>query len=159
MACITDNLFMLLNYGYLDTEYTDYISHESDGAIVDMKGEPISGTPRHKANIALEYTTYMFAPGAFILRADYAWQSKRRDDFRFQDPYEIEAFGIANTRIKYLSEDEKWETAFYVYNVFDEEYLIFAPTGVSNSIGDQVGSPVAKRSAPRLFGLEFRYFF
>ncbi len=164
----SDNLLLSVNYGLLDTKYTHWglFPWESEQDLSESKvGQPISGMPKHNLYLAADYY-YYWPQHTLALHLDHAYTSERQTDIDGPsipvlpyDPAEvkgltadnrIDAYGITNAHISLFDNDENYRVSFYVENLFDKEYLL--------AIGGQamaVGSPIANRGLPRMYGVSF----
>jgi len=168
----TDNLLLSVNYGLLETEYTKwglFPWEDEDNNTESLVGEPISGMPKHNLYLAADYFHYM-EEHTLAFHVDYAYTSERQTIIDGPalavlpyDPAQIEgltpdnkidAYGIANARMTLIADEANYQVSLYVENLFDENYLL--------AIGGQamaVGSPIANRALPRMFGVKFSYDF
>jgi len=168
----TDNLLLGINYGFLDTEYTKwglFPWEDENNNTESLVGEPISGMPKHNLYLSADYFHYMEAH-TLAFHLDYAYTSERQTIIDGPAlavlPYEpasieglthdnkIDSYGIANARMTLMAEEANYQVSLYVDNLFDENYLL--------AIGGQamaVGSPIANRGLPRMFGVKFSYNF
>lgn len=128
-----------------------WIDGEFKGESV-YKGNKFRLTPDHSFSLGMNWmhdTSY----GTFFVTPTYTWKSRV---YFTEDPnlkeQSQEAHGIANLR--FGINRAKWQLAFFVKNIFDEDYIIDA----GNS-GRNIGLPTFISGAPRLMGAEFTYRF
>ena len=150
----TENLMLGANYGYVFTEYTKYNPFEGDAPGFTLKGEPLSSMPEHKFNAMAEYTVRFGGDLAVRLRGDYNYTGERINNTGVDDGQAIDAFNIVNARATLENDAGDWSVALYANNLTDEEYLWDI-----GGTGDGLGSPVATRGMPRMYGIQARYNF
>jgi len=165
-AQLHDDLRVSVNYGHLQTEYTQwqYFAWENSGSKV---GEPISGMPEDQGSVALDYYVAGFA-GQFNWHLNYSYTGDRTEGVSGPQlavlPFaqgsvkglnndaqnSISGFGLLNTRLSWQSDNHPFSLAFYVNNLLDKDYII--QTGGQAMA---VGSPIATPGLPRMYGVEF----
>ncbi len=144
----TENLFISMGLGYLESEIKDF---ESLGQ--DFSGNELARTPELSFNALVSYD-FVLTGGAVItpqIDASYTgdhYFSTENDPLAQQD-----AYWIANMRLGYVSPDERYEVAMRVNNLFDEEYNVNI-----NSLRD-FGFYQVVVGAPRSWGLEMKVTF
>src|SRR5690606_10395861 len=87
----TERFWLVGNYTYLDTKYTDYeiIPAVGETEANDLTGSPRAGTPRNKLNGSVIYMLPIIDAGELSFRLDYVYNSKRlsaRADVTENDP-------------------------------------------------------------------------
>ncbi|MDN3638407.1 TonB-dependent receptor [Simiduia curdlanivorans] len=150
----TENLMLGANYGYVKTEYTSYNQFPGDEPDFTLVGEPLSSMPEHKFNAMAEYTLHFAGDLALRLRGDYNYTGERVNNTGADQGYTIDAFNILNARATLENDGGDWSVALYANNLTDEEYLWDI-----GGTGDGLGSPVATRGMPRMYGIQGRYNF
>ncbi|BFM10301.1 TonB-dependent receptor [Simiduia litorea] len=150
----TENLMLGANYGYVYTEYTKYNPFLGDEPGFSLEGEPLSSMPKHKFNAMAEYTLHFGGDLALRLRGDYNYTGERVNNTGVDDGQNIDAFNIVNARATLENDAGDWSVALYANNLTDEEYLWDI-----GGTGDGLGSPVATRGMPRMYGIQGRYNF
>lgn len=150
----TENLMLAANYGYTTTEYTRYEQFEGDEPGFTLVGEPLSSMPENKFNAMAEYTFNFANDLAFRIRGDYNYTGERVNNSGVGAGQEIDGFQVVNLRATLENAAGDWSLALYANNLFDEEYLWDI-----GGTGDGIGSPVATRGLPRMYGLQARYNF
>ena len=149
-----DELTISANYGYLDTEYTDYTLFPGEGPEDDLTGKPLSSMPKNKVNLSAQYV-WTFAGGSDLAaRVDYTWVDDRVESSGLDPNRRIDSYNLTNARLSWRDPSQHWEVAGYATNLFDEEYLL----GVGGQ-GEAIGSPTASRGEPRMVGVEVSYQF
>jgi iron complex outermembrane receptor protein len=90
-----------------------------------------------------EYAIPLFGWGSLIPRWDVNYRSKAYLDPQMLDPISQDGYWLHNARIAYRTPDERIEVAFWVANVFDEEYKVdvFDVTRDYNTILEVWGEP------------------
>jgi iron complex outermembrane receptor protein len=124
-ARVTENFELILGAGYLDTEFDSPSSLFFTVAGVDytLDGNTLQGAPELSFNGVARYSINNFA-----FQIDYAWQ----DDQFLQtenDPFSLEeAYGIANAKISWTSDDSRYTFEAFVKNLANEEYRNYQNT-------------------------------
>lgn len=150
----TEGLMLGANYGYVQTEYTRYEQFEGDAADFTLEGETLSDMPKHKFNAMAEYSFNMADNLVLRLRGDYNYTGARTNNSGVGESEEIDAYQVVNARVTLEDDAANWSLALYANNLLDEEYLWNI-----GGTGDGIGSPVATRGMPRMYGLQARYNF
>lgn len=136
------NLFLSLNGSYLDAHYLDNsqaVCAVGDTENVQDDGDPLTTDPCDYSGARLAYAPeYSFSallagewplwnlPLVLTAGADAIWQ----DDIFFQadtDPVDTqEAYWLFNVRLGLRDRDDRWRLTFFVDNLADETYLVYA---------------------------------
>ena len=163
----TEDLIFTLNYGKVNTEYTNWQFFDFEIATntgVSKLGQSISGMPEDQANARLDYY-FEGLHGQFNFHVSYAYTGDRTQGIHGPElnplPYDpvnitglnadntISSYGLLNTRLHWQSDNHPINMAFYVTNATDEQYIM--------DLGGQgmaMGSPVAMPGLPRMWGIE-----
>ncbi len=150
----TENLMLGANYGYVTTEYTRYEQFEGDAPGFTLKGEPLSSMPENKFNAMAEYSMHFADDLVLRLRGDYNYTGERVNNSGVGAGQDIEDFQVINARATLENSAGDWSVALYANNLLDEEYLWDI-----GGTGDGLGSPVATRGMPLMYGVQARYNF
>ena len=154
-----DALTLSANFEYIDATYKTYTA--PSGA--DLSGEP-TGEPKLSASLGASYVWTLDWAGKLDLSAMYAYRGKSRcnSDSQFQGNCQVspnfkvgEATNNADLRLAWTSDDGQLGVAVFVDNVFDQRYV----TGVNNLTTNTFGTPFASISAPRTWGVDFKFGF
>ena len=122
----TDNWHIKQGIGYLDAEYKDTDRAISTYAgIIPLEGKRPVNTPEWTYNGVFRFQHPLFDGWNGILMADYRWIDDRFLEATNQIFDAAESYWVVNLRAAVASQDEKWELALYVKNLFDEEYLSY----------------------------------
>lgn len=62
------------------------------------------------------------ANGLIALQADASYTGKHFDNVRNFDAHRVPDYAVVNLRVGWLSNDDRWDLAFHVQNVFNEHY-------------------------------------
>lgn len=151
---VTDQLNLAANYGFLDTEITQYNFFPGDTEDDDLTGQPLSSVPKHSLNLNARYAWNLPQGGEIHLRADYSYTSDRVDNSGLNPGRGIQGYDLVNLRASWVSPDYHWELAAFVSNLFDENYQ-FALGGQ----GEAIGSLTSRRGYPRFYGVDLSYQF
>jgi len=74
----------------------------------------------------INYEIPLFGWGTLIPQYNVNWRSKAYFDPQMLDPISQEAYFLHNCRIAYRTPDGQIELAFWVANLFEEEYKVDA---------------------------------
>ena len=131
------------NFGYVDPSY-------------DIQAE-FSGS------LGLQYR-FNLAGGSLIPRIDYFYQGSRSNGNQYLPQLggsdnKIPGYGLANMRVSYSPEDNKWELALTAENLFDKFYwyaLAPARSNINGAVTDnRAGSPARGREVALSFRRNF----
>ena len=134
---------------------TDNLSFDGDISYINFKYKD-TGTSGVPLTARTPYTPTV--TGAFGVQYD-AMLQKGMVSFRFDGSYQgsffTEAFNtplskvdshfLGNARITYRSEDDKWQIALEVQNIFDKYYML-TKSDISTSLGQVTGQPGMPRT-------------
>jgi iron complex outermembrane receptor protein len=144
-------LLMSASGGWLDTEFRDFKVTKTilgrRGAptphTFDYEGHALVAAPRWNFSIIADYEIPLFGWGALVPGYDVNWRSKVYLDPQQLDPISQEAYFLHNCRIAYRTPSERIELAFWVSNLFEEEYKVdvFDVTRDANTILEVWGEP------------------
>ena len=159
-ALPVDDLEMKLNFSWLHSEYTRYISPDPslpgqgtitlpDGTMAfDLRGNQLAYSPKYKIDGEIGYTFHTGA-GDFTPRANIIW-TDRVYFSQFNHPFVSQPSRTeVNLFLDYDSGDSGWSASLFVRNLTDKTYAV-AATAASDFIGGQV---VGQLGAPRTFGV------
>ncbi len=111
----------------------------------DLKGFRPAQAPEWKLALTAEYTPKLGANLEGLFQLAYTYQS----EFNFglnNDPETIQkAYGIANLSIGVRGQDNKWEVAAFVNNLFDQLYYF----NMNDSFGNQGNQEAVQSNLPR----------
>ena len=158
---LTDNLFLIANYGYNEGEITSGFDSnlEATTGSGDLAGKEIPNAPRNSAVLGLVATTQVTTAVDALLRADYVYESDRwtqAGNFNRLDERKL-----VNVRLGL--EAGNWGVTGYVNNLLDDDTPWTAPDFVDFQ------RSLANGSSPRMwsmnpmrgrhYGLELSYRF
>ena len=131
---------------YLDATYQEYFNGQ-----VDLSGNRMPKAPEFTVSGGFEYRADLTDAGALVLRGEARYQSETNFD-QFETPELVQdAYTIANARVTYESEDERWRVSAYCNNLADETYV------QSMVRVDAVFGTIASYGAPRTYGVEVSF--
>jgi iron complex outermembrane receptor protein len=107
-------------------------------------------TAQHREESLQDLPIAITAIGA---RADYTHKGKAYQDLENREEGAISSCDVTNLRGSYTAEDQSWELAAWVKNLFDEEYMLHNYT-----INPGV-APMVMPAAPRTVGATLTYWF
>ncbi|UTW54639.1 TonB-dependent receptor [Kordiimonas sp. SCSIO 12610] len=140
----TERLEIGGSYSYLDAEFTEFF----DATGADFSGNPLRNAPDHKFNIGVTYTQPLSNGSNLVAYYEHRGQTRA-----FQDPAgdlrlasSIPGFDVANARLSYVPESERWKIDVWVDNLFDEVFQTHNfPLGNANGFSTP--------GAPRTYGV------
>ncbi|MEC8426971.1 MAG: TonB-dependent receptor [Pseudomonadota bacterium] len=111
-----EDLMLEFSYGYLDSEYTEFVT-----ATEDFSGNSLGLSPEHSYRISAQYSLDLFQGWYSTVRLDYAW----KDDFYYNEDNIVEApdVGLTSVSMTTVSPDEKWQVQLLCSNCTDKEYV------------------------------------
>jgi iron complex outermembrane receptor protein len=118
------------NLGWIDSEFDEFTVTK---VVPQQRGSPVSqefsysgntlvGAPEWNWAVIAEYEIPLFRWGYLIPRYDFNYRSKAFLDPQNIDPISQDGYWLHNLRIAYRTPDERIEVAFWVANLFEEEY-------------------------------------
>ena len=144
-------LLLSANFGWLDSEFKDFVVTKSvasprggsESADFDYAGNPLVAAPEWNFAGIAEFEMPLFGWGSLIPHWDVDYRSKAYFDPQMLDPISQNGYWIHNARIAYRTPYDRIELAFWVANVFDEEYKVdtFDPNPDYDTILEVWGEP------------------
>ena len=117
----TDDLFVNLGLGLLDTEYEDFVIPTGD-----FSGNDITMSPEVTFNGLIQYDIHLANNGRVTLQTDFNYQDEVWFDALNNPLLSEDDYWIWNARITWTSADDTWEVAAFGRNLGDEEYMVYA---------------------------------
>jgi outer membrane receptor protein involved in Fe transport len=150
-------LMINANLGWLDSEFKDFKVIKTIGiprnpnpqpVEFDYTGNRLVAAPEWNWSVITEYEIPLFGWGSLIPQYDFNYRSKGYLDPQMVDPISQEGYWLHNARIAYRTPDERIELAFWVSNIFKEEYKVdvFDQTRQATSI-------LEVWAEPRMYGV------
>lgn len=133
---VTDRLFLMASYTYVDSEVQRGTLFLDTGGIVDMEGFKLPFAADHSASITGIYTWPILSGKADFIASynftDEYFTNPLNDTVRF-----VDARHVVNLSLKYTSQDEKWSLAVIGDNITDERWhdrveIFLDPNGSPN---------------------------
>jgi iron complex outermembrane receptor protein len=144
----TDNLDITFGLSWIDAEIAGL--EVADSVFRDV--EP-AHTPELQFSGIGRYTwPQLFASGDFAVQLDASFTDDRFHNIRNFDAQNMDDYWLVNARVSWRSGDERWETAAFVNNVFDERYVI---TGFD--LATLCGCAEEAWGRPRWFGVSVQH--
>jgi iron complex outermembrane receptor protein len=121
------------NMGWLDSEFGDFVVTKSvtaprgGGSVqadFDYSGNQLVAAPTWNLSVIAESEIPLFGWGSLIPQYDFSYRTKGYLDPQMIDPISQDGYWLHNARVAYRTPDERIEVAFWVANLFDEEYKI-----------------------------------
>ena len=164
-ALAADWLELDLGLAYIDSEYGNLVTSIAgtgvgspfpDNApvfgstLADLSGNRIPNTPELSINSSATVTWPVNDGWRFIGQLDFLWEDDIPRDLRASPALYTEAHIDVDLRLALQSSDGKWDAAFWVRNLTDEQYL----TEAYEVLGFGFYIAAGNYSYPRTFGLE-----
>jgi outer membrane receptor protein involved in Fe transport len=155
----TDKLLFNVNFGYLDTAYTDIVKT----AFLLNTDSAFQGAPKHTASLGAQYNASLNKGAQLIARLDYLYQSQFWRSLTF---LRTEAWapavpagfdesgnkGITNMRLTYEpGGSASWNLAFFGTNLANQQLI---NSGFFHGIW---GFDFATTGRPREFGVQMNF--
>jgi outer membrane receptor protein involved in Fe transport len=140
------------NLGWLDGEFKEFKVIKTIGlprvpnptpVEFDYTGNTLVAAPEWNFSVVTEYEIPLFGWGSLVPQYDFNYRSKGYLDPQMLDPISQDGYWLHNARIAYRTPDERIELAFWVSNIFEEEYKVdvFDLTRSADSILEVWGEP------------------
>jgi iron complex outermembrane receptor protein len=154
------NLQILLDYSYMDATIRSDFSVQNPVSLsfVDVKGQTVPQSPRHKAAANANYT-WRFVPGALNLSSSYVWKAKTYDSI-FNEPYYLApSYSQVDARLTWNDASDRYTVFLYGKNLANR-------IGYSNVDAQRVNANAAgivstaseyELTPPRTYGIELQY--
>lgn len=110
-----DGLDFIFGAAYLDNEV------EPPGAIDTVSVQ----SPKWNVNGLLRYSWSAFK-GRMAIQSDFQYRSEHYFSLTRLEPVTEDGYAVANARLSWTDESERWTAAVFVDNITDEEYLVQA---------------------------------
>lgn len=164
-ALAADWLELSFGAAYIDSEYGNLVTSVAgtgtgspypDNApvfgstLADLTGNRIPNTPELSINSSATVEWPVNDGWRFIGQLDFLWEDDIPRDLRASPALFTEAHIDVDLRLALRSADDKWDAAFWVRNLTDEEYL----TEAYEVLGFGFYIAAGNYSYPRTFGLE-----
>jgi outer membrane receptor protein involved in Fe transport len=130
---------------------------------VDLSGNELEGAPKNALNLNAIYRAPFITAGLeWFVEADFFYQDERFLDQ--SNSHNLDAYHLVDTRFGLLG--DRWESVFYIDNLFDDDTVKTATTAPGLATGNFVNGPprvrqtvIAYPAPPRVFGLQLNYRF
>ncbi|EXJ15626.1 TonB-dependent receptor [Imhoffiella purpurea] len=142
-AAVTEELVIIANGAYLDTEFKDYVD-PSAGA--DYSGNSAPLAPEYTYLLAAQYNKPI---GGLLLGARMELQGTGRVYFDSANSLSQDPYALLNLRLGLSSDD--WSVVLWGKNLTDEDYVRYASAYGADAL--------AVYGAPRTFGVTASYAF
>jgi iron complex outermembrane receptor protein len=144
----TENLFINLGVGMLDTEYEDFVI-----ATGDYSGNSITMSPELTLNGLIQYDIPLGDRGTVTLQTDFNYQDEVFFDALNNPLLSEDDYWIWNARVSWTSSDDNWEVAAFGRNLGDEEFMVYAFDLSFFGFNEEM------LGTPRSYGLDVSYRF
>ncbi len=131
---------------YLDAEYGEFMTFDSNRNLVDASGNSLENAPEWKLTFGAQYEVQFGDYGVLTVRGDVSWT-----DDQFYDQLADPAIGqtgytIIDGLVRFKPTNRNWSFEFFAKNLTEKEYSV-AKWGFRGDILGNIG-------APRTFGLQ-----
>jgi len=123
---------------YIDFHYTDVGSSGLTG------NEVTPYTPEWTYSFGIQYN-YQISPGTIGIRFDGSYQDDIYTEAFNTSWSKVDGYFLGNARLMFTTEDNDWQAAFEVQNVFDKYYFL-SKSDVTTSLGLSSGQPGMPRT-------------
>lgn len=152
----TEQLTVLANYSYLQSEYLDdfFVSDTKDNIVRNVKGNELNRTPNHKFSLA-GYYVQPVGDADLVFTANYTYVDEQFMSV-FNDAEAVDSYETVNARISWQPNNGNYEISVFGLNITDE--LSYANDFSISAIEDgnrRTGRPIN----PRIYGVEAAFFF
>ncbi|MDJ0926672.1 MAG: TonB-dependent receptor [Gammaproteobacteria bacterium] len=158
---IGENFSYTFGGSYLDHEFKDYFIEVFDPTImggppfrvVDKEGDRIGVIPEYNAHLGAQYVWPLSSGAEIALSGDLSLMDKTITVFntKWSDSYEV-----VDMRLKWIAADQRWDAAFWINNVTDEDY--YRGGGPVPDIDDKIAR-LGLVQDPRIYGVSFTWRF
>jgi iron complex outermembrane receptor protein len=154
------NLQFLLDYSYLEaTIRSDFtVQNPVALAFVDVKGQTVPQSPRHKVAVNGNYTWH-FTPGSLNFSASYIWKAKTYDSIFNQPYYLAPSYSQVDSRLSWNDASDRYTIFIYGKNL--QNKLGYANVDAQAVFTPEAGFPHSTSSyelnPPRTYGIEIQY--
>ena len=157
LAVLADGWTLQAGLGLMDSEYKELmlsdLSTDDPFDRIDLSGNTPVSSPEVNFNFASDYETSLFDGYKMRLHADAAyvddqWFSAYNDQLGFEDIRQ-DAYWVFNARAAFSDAAEKYTLSFWVNNIADEEYDVFAI-----NLQTAAGYNYFSQGAPRAYGVD-----
>jgi len=121
------------NFGWLDSQFVNFqviktIQRARQGnpepTLFDYSGNQLVAAPTWNWSVVSNYEIPLFGWGTLVPQWDFSYSSKVYLDPQMVDPISQDGYWIHNARLAYRTPDERIELAFWVANIFDQQYKV-----------------------------------
>jgi iron complex outermembrane receptor protein len=141
----------LLGLAWIDMDLKTPGGPDLNGNFVPSIKTTAVQTPEWNVNGLLRYG-WLVDGAEIALQADFVYRSEHYFSISRADSVTEDGYIIGNARLSYTTEDRKWEGAFFVKNIADEEYLV-----QTFDLSDDLGMTEQYYGRPRWIGGSIRY--
>jgi outer membrane receptor protein involved in Fe transport len=144
-------LLISANMGWLDAEFEEFTVIKTIGQPrgspkpqeFDYRGNRLVAAPTWNWSVISDYEIPLFGWGSLTPQWALNYRSKAYLDPQQFDPISQDGYWLHNARIAYRTPDDRIELAFWVSNIFEQEYKIdvFDLTRQTNTILEVWGEP------------------
>mgnify|MGYP000326848210 CR=1 FL=1 len=151
---LTENLTLNLNSTWLNASYGEDVV-DSNGITIVSEGQELAYSPNLSANFSIDHYLEFGELGELRTHLNYAYNGEQYHSSSSNDAiYQEQSKGQLNARISFISAEQTWQVSAWASNLTNEDTLESI-----GSVTDDFGFIPARRGEPRMFGVEFSYFY
>lgn len=141
------------NFAFNNAEYKNYVVPDSNDPTktLDFSGKIPNRSPKTQATLIAQYAKEMGAGKTFVIRTDYAYQSKEFYDRENSDIHSQDAYGLINANIGF---EGMWNglvnLSVFGTNLTDKNYIVMAEDPLATGT-------IYLPGLPRLIGLKLAF--
>ena len=156
-----DGLTLSATYTYNISKFDSYPGggDRYNGVLLDADGVQTPYAPKHKAYLAVDYSTGVLPWANLSVHFGYSMQSSQNFDPKvvnplYHDAYFLPSYDLADARISLAAPDNgAWSISLWSKNLFDKQYLKFINRTAL------LGTTAVMYGEPRSYGATLRYKF
>ena len=151
----TESLNINATYAYLEATYDEFLASATvfAGPQQDFSGNDLASSPAHSASVYADYVYGLGGAGDIKLNGSYAWSDNYYNGAANKQIESVEAVGLLNASLAYITPDEKGRITLWAKNLTDEDVKLFG-SDFNIAIGG-----AAAYGPPRTYGVRLTYQF
>ncbi len=148
VALVSQGLEVSFSAAYTDARLTDDVAVTVPVLFPGLDGDRIPNVPKFSGSLAVEYTRALGASLQGSVRADVSHVGETFSELRPNSVFfeTIDAYTIANLRLRVASDVSGWNADLFVNNVFDE-------VAIGRVLSAPFGRGLAFSTPPRTVGV------
>lgn len=136
---------------YADTKYLSYPNapqapeRANEGGLQDLTGKRLPGVPKFTYTLGGDVSAPLASLGgrevSVYAHADYSYRSSFNTSSSNSVHADVPAFGIANARIGFRTDDGLFDLSVWARNLFDKDYFQTLSPGATGLVTALIGEP------------------